>query len=127
MLALGVAGALDPVGSSDTPPAQACLAGTPRLDEAAVGWGLALHSPGCQRWCPGQVLTFNATTGRHHIGYEDGEDEWLELAREPLLWLQPPCAATPFRAGLPAGLTCPLLFLPPNSLPWRLCVALRNF
>lgn len=57
---------------------------------------------GCLAWCRGEVLAYNAATGRHHIGYDDGEDEWIVLESESVVWVQPP-GLHPFCAGLDAG------------------------
>ena len=103
MAEYGAVGAVRPSAEADvlhlSSGFQTCA---PRLDAEAAGWKLMVHFSGCRQWCPGEVLTYNSSTSRHHIGYDDGEDEWLDLAVEPVLWLQPP-GAGPFCAALPAG------------------------
>lgn len=39
---------------------------------------------------------------KHHILYEDGEHEWVRLAREAHTWC-PSCSEAPYPAGLPPG------------------------
>ena len=56
----------------------------------------------------GEVLAWCGERARHHVLYDDGEDEWLDLGAERLVW-HAPRGAPPVAAGLPdgAGLACP--------------------
>lgn len=56
----------------------------PALDETAVGWQLSIFWGAMGAFVPGEVLAYNK--GRHLVLYQDGEDEWLELAKETILW-----------------------------------------
>ena len=50
----------------------------------------------------GEVLAWCEEKARHHVLYDDGEDEWLDLGAERLVWHKPgsrPAVA----AGLPEG------------------------
>ena len=50
----------------------------------------------------GEVLAWDEDKARHHVLYDDGEDEWLDLGAERLAWHKPgsrPAVA----AGLPEG------------------------
>lgn len=50
----------------------------------------------------GEVLAWDEDKARHHVLYDDGEDEWLDLGAERLVWHKPgsrPAVA----AGLPEG------------------------
>ncbi len=50
----------------------------------------------------GEVLAWCGERARHHVLYDDGEDEWLDLAAERLVW-HAPRGAPPVAAGLPDG------------------------
>jgi hypothetical protein len=53
----------------------------------------------------GEVLAYKAETGQHQIFYEDGEDEWVDLAAQKgkLTW-QEPVRGLITAPGLPPGL-----------------------
>jgi hypothetical protein len=69
--------------------------------EAAVGWRLELYTAPQCRWYRAEVLAFK-DNGFHHLLYQDGEDEWVDLSREAVQWLT--CAPlSPLGAGLPPG------------------------
>ena len=52
----------------------------------------------------GEVLAYKASSGKHLLFYEDGEDEWVDLAAQGnAAWREPDPAAPPATAGLPEG------------------------
>ncbi|DBA82770.1 hypothetical protein WJX77_000353 [Trebouxia sp. C0004] len=53
---------------------------------AAVGWGLSIYSQAEEIWVRGEVISWNSRQGQYHVLYEDGEDEWLKLAKENVQW-----------------------------------------
>ena len=53
---------------------------------AAVGWGLSIYSQAEEVWVRGEVISWNPRHGQYHVLYEDGEDEWLKLAKENVQW-----------------------------------------
>lgn len=53
---------------------------------AAVGWGLSIYSQAEEAWVRGEVISWNPRQGQYHVLYEDGEDEWLKLAKENVQW-----------------------------------------
>ncbi|KAL0037417.1 hypothetical protein WJX79_006871 [Trebouxia sp. C0005] len=64
------------------------LAGTTAVPQgaAAVGWGLSIYSQAEEVWVRGEVISWNSRQGQYHVLYEDGEDEWLRLAKENVQW-----------------------------------------
>ncbi len=46
-----------------------------------------------------QILAYNSRSGRHHVLYSDGEDEWVELRGEAVAWWAPEAGAGGRRAG----------------------------
>ena len=62
-----------------------------------MGWRIAVYWKTDQTFYPGTVQAFDATTGRHHVVYADGDEEHLCLSNESLKWLLPP----PFRVSSP--------------------------
>lgn len=66
-----------------------------------LGWVVKVWCPADGQYHQGQLISFRAETGRHHVLYEDGEDEWLELSQERLKWLHH--LAKPLHAGLLEG------------------------
>lgn len=60
----------------------------PAAGELAVNWRLQLRCPADGASHVGHVLAFRGLSGRHHILYADGEEEWVALAAESLEWLE---------------------------------------
>ena len=56
----------------------------PQGDDA-VGWCLSVFSHAEEAWMRGEVLSCSLK-GKHHVLYEDGEDEWLKLSKEQVQW-----------------------------------------
>ena len=69
--------------------------------EAALGWlvSIGCRADGCQY--EGQLIAFEAATGLHHILYIDGEDEWINLSAEQIVWFEH--LHRPISAGLKQG------------------------
>ena len=80
------------LGSEDiVPTARASLpcAVLPHLTgQGACGWQLGVYFLGTGSYVQGQVVAFSSATGRHHVAYHDGEDEWVNLQCEALQWHQ---------------------------------------
>ena len=73
---------------------------------AAVGWRVGVYWPGDHCFYAGEVLDFSAETGRHFVGYEDGDSEWLRLSRAWVKWVEcPPGVQYTPAGGSPAGRT----------------------
>ena len=69
-----------------------------------VGWQLGVFFLGSAQFVRGQVVAFSILTGRHHVAYQDGEDEWLHLESEALQWhllADQPCLSLPAGAAPP--------------------------
>ncbi len=61
-----------------------------------------MHFAGDGRQHAGWVLAHDPRSGRHHILYDDGEDEWADLQADALEWSPPP-GAHAMHGGLPPG------------------------
>eukprot|EP00884_Botryococcus_braunii_P019151 jgi/Botrbrau1/591/Bobra.0010s0056.1 len=85
--------------------------------EAAVGWRLELYTAPQCRWYRAEVLAFNEN-GFHHLLYQDGEDEWVDLSREAVQWLTS-APLEPLGAGLPPGQLVPV---GQQAVGWRVSV-----
>ena len=65
--------------------------------KAAVGQQVAIWWPDDHAWYHGRVQGFQAAKGEHLIHYEDNKVEWLNLAKERVLWKDlPGRPVTPF-------------------------------
>lgn len=88
-LQLGVKG-LRPEMAPDQPDSRPELGGEPPASAAdAVGRRLSVYWQGDGRWYAAEVLAHNARSGRHHLLYADGEDEWVDLRVEVVAWARP--------------------------------------
>ena len=56
----------------------------------------------------GEILAFKAESGQHQVFYEDGEDEWVDLAAQHVASWQEPVRGVVTAPGLPEGLSPPL-------------------
>lgn len=56
----------------------------------------------------GEILAFKAESGQHQVFYEDGEDEWVDLAAQHVASWQEPVRGVVTAPGLPEGLSQPL-------------------
>eukprot|EP00798_Chlamydomonas_sp_ICE-L_P013747 gene13747-19649_t len=59
------------------------------------GRELSVFWQATEMWCPGEVSGFSSITGRHQILYNDGEEEWLDLSSEQILWGSIPSRTVP--------------------------------
>lgn len=74
------------------------------MGEAAFGWRLAVYWKSDQAFHEGTVMGFDASMGRHHVVYTDGDEERLHLGNEHIKWLSPPegvSLGVQVRASLP--------------------------
>jgi len=51
------------------------------VGNAAVGWHVSVYFPSDEKFHPGEVTTFDASTGQHAVRYDDGKQERLWLCR----------------------------------------------
>ena len=53
-----------------------------------MGWKVRVHWPAEKAWFYGEVTGFDASTGRHRVSYEDGDERELTLGRggSPRRW-----------------------------------------
>ncbi len=82
---------------------------------AAVGWGLSIYSQAEEVWVRGEVISWNSRQGQYHVLYEDGEDEWLKLAKENVQWHSSRSTISE-TAGLQKG-KLDMIFIVPNLHP----------
>ena len=69
--------------------------------KALTGTRLRVFWPLENAFFKGKVVAFDRYTMKHHVRYEDGDAEWLELFRERVRWDQPPSDVA--RAALAAA------------------------
>jgi hypothetical protein len=58
------------------------------LDQEAVGWRLKLFWGATGEWIEAEVLSWDERKKKHHVLYLDGEEEWVDLGQEALLWVK---------------------------------------
>lgn len=51
----------------------------------------------------GEVLAYKEENGQHQVFYEDGEDEWVDLAAQKVATWQEPVRGVASAPGLPEG------------------------
>ncbi|CAN6469121.1 unnamed protein product [Victoria cruziana] len=83
----------DTSSSLKTPSPSKPSAGKPspspsRHGENVVGWRIRVFWPLDDRWYEGHVGSFDASTGKHLIRYDDGEEEKLDLEKERFQWAE---------------------------------------
>lgn len=54
--------------------------------KAAVGHSVAIWWPDDHAWYNGRIQGFQASKGEHLVHYDDNEVEWLNLAKERVMW-----------------------------------------
>jgi len=117
-LALGAEGVrVEP--DAPSPPPATC--GPPAGPESARrGAALLLRSPGSASWLRADVVGVAPAARRVRVLYEDGEDEWVDLAAEAARGdARAALAAPPLAAGLPPGLRPPS---GPAAVGWRVAL-----
>lgn len=57
----------------------------PAADES-VGWEISIRGAGDGRWHRAEILCYDSHRGRHDILYADGEDEWVTIEEEEVVW-----------------------------------------
>lgn len=69
---------------------------------------IALHSA-LSNWAGdgtkhrGEILAYKEENGQHQVFYEDGEDEWVDLAAQKIATWQEPVRGVVSAPGLPEG------------------------
>lgn len=109
--AAALQGTISPVGPNADKP--------PELPDAA-NWQISLQGAGDGRWHRGEVLCYDVQRKRHLVMYDDGEDEWVDLSEEEVVWHGP---VPEGRKGLFPG-RAPDVEEPSgtNAIGWRLAV-----
>lgn len=73
----------------------AVSAGSPTDPNSAVGRCVRIWCSPVQQWRSGCVLAYSAAgTGRHHILFHDGIDEWITFSGEVVTWEAQPIQTT---------------------------------
>lgn len=67
---------------------QAGSSAPPALNEEAVGWRIKLFWGADGAWYEAEVLSYDDHKHRHHVLYLDGEEEWVALNQEMVVWLK---------------------------------------
>ena len=71
--------------------------------KGAVGQKVAIWWPDDSAWYHGRIQGFQVARGEHLVHYEDNEVEWLDLAKERVLWKDlPGSPITPFSSATDA-------------------------
>ena len=52
----------------------------------AIGWRIAVYWKDDRTFYDGEIKDFDNSTGRHKVIYSDGEEEWLSLRNERIIW-----------------------------------------
>lgn len=55
-----------------------------------MGWRVAVYWRTDAALYPGNIIAYDASSGKHEVEYDDGESEWLALNAEVLVWRLPP-------------------------------------
>ncbi|PRW60087.1 Histone-lysine N-methyltransferase ATX2 [Chlorella sorokiniana] len=74
----------------------------PPVGRSAVGWRVCVYWPADQAFYAGEVVGYDAASGRHEVAYDDGEEGGLDLRLDKVKWVLPPGAAVD-REKLDAG------------------------
>ncbi|KAK9916747.1 hypothetical protein WJX75_006528 [Coccomyxa subellipsoidea] len=90
---------------------------------AAVGWRVSLPFAGDGTVHRGEILAFKAESGQHQVFYEDGEDEWVDLAAQHVASWQEPVRGVVTAPGLPEGTALPK---GRAAIGWRIGVYWRD-
>lgn len=57
---------------------------------AAIGWRVGVYWKDDAVFYPGEIRGYDSATGKHHIHYDDNEDEHISLSTEKIKWIVPP-------------------------------------
>lgn len=63
---------------------------TPPVGQQAIGWRIAVYWKADQTFYCGTIQAFDSAMSRHHLVYNDGDEEHLQLGGEHVKWLSPP-------------------------------------
>lgn len=53
-----------------------------------MGWRLKLFWGATGEWIEAEVLSWDERKKKHHVLYLDGEEEWVDLGQEALVWIK---------------------------------------
>jgi hypothetical protein len=67
--------------------------GTAPAGTDALGWRVGVYWAADQAFYSGEVVGYDAATGRHEVAYDDGEEGPLVLGADRVKWILPPGAA----------------------------------
>ncbi|CAL8467270.1 g6807 [Coccomyxa elongata] len=90
---------------------------------AAVGWRVTVPFEGDGTMHRGEVLAYKEENGQHQVFYEDGEDEWVDLAAQKIATWQEPVRGVVSAPGLPEGTPLPK---GRAAIGWRIGVYWRD-
>jgi len=62
------------------------VAPAPPPTEDSAGWEVSIRSASDGRWYRAETLTYDPDRNMHFVLYIDGEDEWLQVAEEEVVW-----------------------------------------
>jgi hypothetical protein len=58
----------------------------------AIGWRIAVYWRDDRTFYEGEIVEYDNGTGKHRVRYNDGENEWVSLRNERIIWRLPPQA-----------------------------------
>ncbi len=58
----------------------------PPTAEDSAGWEVSIRSAADGRWHRAEILTYDSHRSMHFVLYADGEDEWLRVTEEEVVW-----------------------------------------
>jgi hypothetical protein len=62
------------------------VAPAPPSTEESAGWEVSVRSAADGRWHRAEILTYDSHRSMHFVLYIDGEDEWLRVTEEEVVW-----------------------------------------
>ena len=71
---------------SDAPSADLPVSGADAVPAEDVGRRVAVWWKSERRFFPGRVAAVDARRGKHHVRYDDGDDEWITVAKRRVRW-----------------------------------------
>eukprot|EP00873_Tetraselmis_striata_P037975 jgi/Tetstr1/458239/TSEL_044727.t1 len=61
---------------------------------SAIGWRIGVYWKEDTVFYEGEIKGYDSATGKHHILYDDSEDEYISLSTEKIKWMVPPGLVT---------------------------------
>lgn len=66
---------------------------------SAIGWRIGVYWKEDTVFYEGEIKGYDSATGKHHILYDDTEDEYISLSTEKIKWMVPPSTSTEKKSG----------------------------